>query len=243
MARHDGRAPGQLRPVTLETGFIRYPEGSVLINWGNTRVICNATVEESVPPFLKGRGQGWVTAEYNMLPRATQTRSPRDISKLKLNGRAAEIQRLIGRALRSVTDLEGLGERTITLDCDVIQADGGTRCASITGAFCALVLALDKLRQQGAIGAQLPLYSYVAAVSVGIVHGAPACDLDYAEDSGGEVDFNFVMDDQGGIVELQGTGEARPFSKKELDDMYALAENAIRELTAIQKAAVGHLFR
>ena len=156
---------------------------------------------------------------------------------------AAEIQRLIGRALRSVTDLEGLGERTITLDCDVIQADGGTRCASITGAFCALVLALDKLRQQGVIGAQLPLYSYVAAVSVGIVHGAPACDLDYVEDSGGEVDFNFVMDDQGGIVELQGTGEARPFSKKELDDMYALAENAIRELTAIQKAAVGHLFR
>ena len=242
MARHDGRAPGEIRPVSIIPDFILYPEGSVLISCGNTKVICNATVEENVPPFLKGQGKGWVTAEYNMLPRATQTRSPRDISKLKLNGRAAEIQRLIGRALRSVTDLDGLGERCITIDCDVIQADGGTRCASITGAFCALVIALDKLRQQG-VYADLPLYSYVAAVSVGVVHETPVCDLDYLEDSGGEVDFNFVMDDQGGIVELQGTGEARPFSKKELDDMYALAENAIRELTAIQKAAVGHLFR
>ena len=242
MARHDGRANDQIRPVTIQTDFIRYPEGSVLISCGNTKVICNATVEEGVPPFLKGQGRGWVTAEYSMLPRATQTRSPRDISKLKLNGRAAEIQRLIGRALRSVTDLGGLGERTVTIDCDVIQADGGTRCASITGAFCALVLALDRLRREGALAA-LPLYSYVAAVSVGIVDDRPVCDLDYEEDSAGQVDFNFVMDDEGHIIELQGTGEERPFSKKELDEMYQLAEKGIRQLTQAQKAAVGHLFR
>lgn len=242
MARHDGRANDQIRPVTIQTDFIRYPEGSVLISCGNTKVICNATVEEGVPPFLKGQGRGWVTAEYSMLPRATQTRSPRDISKLKLNGRAAEIQRLIGRALRSVTDLGGLGERTVTIDCDVIQADGGTRCASITGAFCALVLALDRLRREGALAA-LPLYSYVAAVSVGIVDDRPVCDLDYEEDSAGQVDFNFVMDDEGNIIELQGTGEERPFSKKELDEMYQLAEKGIRRLTQAQKAAVGHLFR
>lgn len=242
MARHDGRAPDEIRPVTIETDFIKYPEGSVLITCGNTKVICNATVEESVPSFMKGQGRGWVTAEYSMLPRATQTRSPRDISKLKLNGRAAEIQRLIGRALRSVTDLDGLGERTVTIDCDVIQADGGTRCASITGAFCALVLALDKLRKQG-VFTTLPLYSYVAAVSVGIVNDLPVCDLDYVEDSGGQVDFNFIMDDEHNIIELQGTGEERPFSKKELDEMCFLAEKGIARLTAAQKAAVGHLFR
>ena len=242
MTRQDGRTPAEIRPVSIETNFIRYPEGSVLISCGNTKVICNATVEEGVPGFLKGAGKGWVTAEYNMLPRATQTRSPRDISKLKLNGRAAEIQRLIGRALRSVTDLEGLGERTVTIDCDVIQADGGTRCASITGAFCALVLALDKLRSQG-VFPTLPLYSYVAAISVGIVKDIPVCDLDYAEDSGGEVDFNFIMDDEGNIIELQGTGEARPFSKRELDDMYLLAQKGIARLVEAQKKAVGHLFR
>lgn len=242
MVRHDGRAFDQIRPVTIETDYIKYPEGSVLITCGNTKVICNATVEEGVPAFMKGQGRGWVTAEYSMLPRATQTRSPRDISKLKLNGRSAEIQRLIGRALRSVTDLNGLGERTVTIDCDVIQADGGTRCASITGAFCALVLALDKLKQAG-LFASLPLYSYVAAVSVGIVDDTPVCDLDYVEDSGGQVDFNFIMDDEGNIIELQGTGEERPFSKRELDDMYLLAEKGIRQLNAAQKAAVGHLFR
>ena len=219
-----------------------YPEGSVLISCGNTKVICNATVEESVPPFLKGQGKGWVTAEYNMLPRATASRSPRDISKLKLNGRSAEIQRLIGRALRSVVDLEALGERSITIDCDVIQADGGTRCASITGAFCALVIALDKLKKQGVLNC-MPLYSYVAAVSVGIVNDEAVCDLDYVEDSGGEVDFNFIMDDEGNIIELQGTGEERPFSKKELDDMYVLAQGGIKQLVAAQKAVVGHLFR
>ena len=242
MARHDGRKPTEIRPVSIVPDYIIYPEGSVLISCGNTKVICNATVEESVPPFLKGQGKGWVTAEYNMLPRATASRSPRDISKLKLNGRSAEIQRLIGRALRSVVDLEALGERSITIDCDVIQADGGTRCSSITGAFCALVIALDKLKKQGVLNC-MPLYSYVAAVSVGIVNDEAVCDLDYVEDSGGEVDFNFIMDDEGNIIELQGTGEERPFSKKELDEMYVLAYNGIKQLVAAQKAVVGHLFR
>ena len=228
--------------MKITTDFIKHPEGSVLIECGDTKVICNATIEESVPPFLKGQGRGWVTAEYSMLPRATSTRSPRDISKLKLNGRSAEIQRLIGRALRSVTNLDRLGERCITIDCDVIQADGGTRCASITGGFCALVLALEKLRAQG-VFQTLPLYSYVAAISVGVVNDTPMCDLNYVEDSGGEVDFNFVMDDEGNIIELQGTGEDRPFSKRELDEMYALAEKGIRQLIACQKEAVGHLFR
>jgi ribonuclease PH len=242
MARHDGRKPFEIRPVSIVPDYIIYPEGSVLISCGNTKVICNATVEESVPPFLKGQGKGWVTAEYNMLPRATSSRSPRDISKLKLNGRSAEIQRLIGRALRSVVDLEALGERSITIDCDVIQADGGTRCASITGAFCALVIALDKLKKQGVLNC-MPLYSYVAAISVGIVNDTAVCDLDYVEDSGGEVDFNFIMDDEGNIIELQGTGEERPFSKKELDEMYTLAQGGIKQLIAAQKAVVGHLFR
>ena len=242
MARHDGRKPTEIRPVSIVPDYIIYPEGSVLISCGNTKVICNATVEESVPPFLKGQGKGWVTAEYNMLPRATSSRSPRDISKLKLNGRSAEIQRLIGRALRSVVDLEALGERSITIDCDVIQADGGTRCASITGAFCALVIALDKLKKQGVLNC-MPLYSYVAAISVGIVNDTAVCDLDYVEDSGGEVDFNFIMDDEGNIIELQGTGEERPFSKKELDEMYTLAQGGIKQLIAAQKAVVGHLFR
>ena len=242
MARHDGRKPFEIRPVSIVPDYIIYPEGSVLISCGNTKVICNATVEESVPPFLKGQGKGWVTAEYNMLPRATSSRSPRDISKLKLNGRSAEIQRLIGRALRSVVDLEALGERSITIDCDVIQADGGTRCASITGAFCALVIALDKLKKQGTLNC-MPLYSYVAAISVGIVNDTAVCDLDYVEDSGGEVDFNFIMDDEGNIIELQGTGEERPFSKKELDEMYTLAQGGIKQLIAAQKAVVGHLFR
>jgi len=235
--RTDGRTPEQLRPVKLTTGYIKYPEGSVLIEWGNTKVICNASVEDRVPPFLKDSGQGWITAEYSMLPRATETRSPRDIGKLKLSGRSAEIQRLIGRALRSVTSLELLGERTITIDCDVIQADGGTRCASITGGFVALALALRKLQREGLLE-QWPLRSHVAAVSVGIVHGEPLCDLCYVEDSGGEVDFNFVMNEDGDIIELQGTGEERPFSKTELDDMYALARQAATQLISLQKQAL-----
>ncbi len=239
--RSNGRKNNEIRPVKITPNYIKYPEGSVLIECGDTKVICNATIEENVPPFMRGSGRGWVTAEYSMLPRATGSRSPRDIGKLKLNGRSAEIQRLIGRALRSVTNLDRLGERTITIDCDVIQADGGTRCASITGGFCALVLALDKLRREG-VFKTLPLYSYVAAVSVGVVNDVPLCDLDYLEDSGGEVDFNFIMDDEGKIIELQGTGEERPFSKEELDRMYALAEQAIKELVEHQKAAVGDLF-
>ncbi|MBE6993603.1 MAG: ribonuclease PH [Ruminococcaceae bacterium] len=235
--RTDGRTPEQLRPVKLTTGYIKYPEGSVLIEWGNTKVICNASVEDRVPPFLKDSGQGWITAEYSMLPRATETRSPRDIGKLKLSGRSAEIQRLIGRALRSVTSLELLGERMITIDCDVIQADGGTRCASITGGFVALALALRKLQREGLLE-QWPLRSHVAAVSVGIVHGEPLCDLCYVEDSGGEVDFNFVLNEDGDIIELQGTGEERPFSKAELDDMYALARQAVTQLISLQKQAL-----
>lgn len=235
--RQDGREKGQLRPIKITTGFIEYPEGSVLIEWGGTKVICNATVEDRVPPFLEGRGKGWITAEYSMLPRATNTRSPRDINKLKLSGRSAEIQRLIGRALRSVADLESLGERMITIDCDVIQADGGTRCASITGGFCALVLALEKLRKEGLLEA-IPLRSHVAAVSVGIVGGEPLCDLCYTEDSGGEVDFNFIMNEEGDIIELQGTGEERPFSKTELDGMYQMAFEAVKELVKIQKDAL-----
>ncbi len=241
MARQDGRKVFELRPVKITTGFIAYPEGSVLIECGNTKVICNATVENTVPTFMKGQGRGWVTAEYAMLPRATQNRTPRDVHRLKLAPRSAEIQRLVGRALRSVTNLDRLGERTITIDCDVIQADGGTRCASITGGFCALVLALDKLRRDGAFQ-QLPLYSYVAAVSAGVVKDVAMVDLNYVEDSGGEVDFNFVMDDEGKLIEVQGTGEERPFSKKELDDMYTLAENAIRQLVLKQREAIGHLF-
>lgn len=241
MARSDMRKNNELRPVRITTDFIKYPEGSVLIECGGTKVICSATVEENVPPFMRGQGRGWVTAEYSMLPRATQTRNQRDISKLKLNGRSAEIQRLIGRALRSVTDLDGLGERSIVVDCDVIQADGGTRCASITGGFCALVLALDRLRSQGAFPT-LPLYSYVAAVSVGIVNDLPLCDLDYGEDSSCQVDFNFVMDDEGRIIELQGTGEERPFSKRELDEMYAMAQAGIMKLIRCQREAIGHIF-
>lgn len=238
--RADGRSNKSLRDIKITTGFIKYPEGSVLIEWGGTKVICNASVEEKVPPFLKDTGKGWVTAEYSMLPRATDTRSSRDISKLKLSGRSAEIQRLIGRALRSVTDLDALGERMITVDCDVIQADGGTRCASITGGFCALALALARLKEQGAIE-KIPLRSCVAAVSAGIVDGEPMCDLCYTEDSTGEVDFNFVMDDMGNIVELQGTGEERPFSKAELDSMYEMAANAVKRLTDIQKKALGEI--
>lgn len=238
--RYDGRDPSELRPIKITTDYIKYPEGSVLIEWGNTKVICNATVEERVPPFLKDSGKGWVTAEYSMLPRATNTRTPRDINKLKLSGRSAEIQRLIGRSLRAVVDLEKLGEISITIDCDVIQADGGTRCASITGGFCALALAIGKLMENGVLTSN-PLRSYVAAVSVGIVDDMPLCDLNYVEDSGGEVDFNFIMDDAANIIELQGTGEERAFSKPELDKMYDLAKDAIFELVKVQKSAVGDI--
>ena len=239
MARIDGRENDQLRPVEILPGINRFAEGSCLIRCGNTHVLCTASVEERTPPHVP-EGEGWVTAEYSMLPRANRERSRRDISKGKLSPRSAEIQRLVGRALRSVTDMDALGERTITIDCDVIQADGGTRCASITGGFVALVLALDKLRQEG-IFQKLPLRGYVAAVSCGMVSDNPLLDLCYVEDSGAQVDFNFIMDDKGNIIELQGTGEERPFSKKEMDAMYALAEKGIGELIAAQKEAIGDL--
>lgn len=238
--RVDGRNNDELRPIKITPNYIKYPEGSVLVECGDTKVICNATVEESVPPFKKGSGSGWVTAEYSMLPRATDTRSRRDVSKLKLSPRSAEIQRLVGRALRSVTDMEALGERSITIDCDVIQADGGTRCASITGGFVALVLALEKLRGEG-VFTKLPINGYVAAVSCGLLGKTPLLDLCYLEDSSADVDFNFIMDNNNNIVEVQGTGEERPFSKSELDAMYALAEKGIAELVAAQKEIIGEL--
>ena len=241
MSRIDGRAADQLRPIEIIPDINKFAEGSCLIRCGNTHVLCTASVEDK-PPRHVPEGEGWVTAEYSMLPRANRERSRRDISKLKLNGRSAEIQRLIGRALRSVAKLDQMGERCITIDCDVIQADGGTRCASITGGFCALVLAMRKLQQEG-IYKQLPLRSHVAAVSVGVVGDQPMTDLCYVEDSGGEVDFNFIMDDQGNIIELQGTGEERPFSKAELDEMYALAKTSIDQLVQLQKEAIGDIKR
>ena len=241
MKRIDGRANDQLRPIKITPHYTKHAEGSVLIEWGDTKVICTASVEESVPPFLKGTDRGWVTAEYSMLPRATHTRSNRDINKLKLNGRSAEIQRLIGRSLRSVTNLDAMGELSVTIDCDVIQADGGTRCASITGGFVALALAFKHLRDQGRL-AKIPLYSYVAAVSCGIVGGVPMTDLCYTEDSSAMVDSNFVMSDEGTIIEIQGTGEGRPFSKQELDNLYTLAAQSVSEIIAMQKELIGDFF-
>ena len=237
MARHDGRKPGEIRPVSIVTDFICYPEGSVLISCGNTKVICNATVEDTVPPFLKGKGRGWVTAEYNMLPRGTATRTPRDISKLKLNGRAAEIQRLIGRALRSVVDLEALGERCITVDCDVIQADGGTRTASITGAWVALHDALAMWVEAGKLE-RIPLTGQVAAISMGVVDGNTLLDLDYSEDSHAEVDMNLVATDSGEMIELQGTGEQAPFDRKRLNALLDLGDKGIAELIELQRQAL-----
>lgn len=232
-----GRTKQQLRPVTLTRHFIKHPEGSVLIEFGDTRVICSASVEETVPPFLRGKGTGWVTAEYAMLPRATHTRSPREAAKGKQSGRTLEIQRLIGRSLRAVTDMALLGERTIYLDCDVIQADGGTRTASITGAYVALADAIDTLLQRGGLSAS-PLKEAVAAVSVGIVGGEPLLDLDYLEDSGAEVDMNFVMTSSGRFVEVQGTAEAEPFTIQQMDAMRDLAMDGIRQLFDLQQAAL-----
>lgn len=232
-----GRGADCLRPVKIHKNFIKHAEGSVLIEMGDTRVICTATVEEGVPSFLKGSGTGWVTAEYGMLPRATATRSQREAAKGKQGGRTLEIQRLIGRSLRSVIDMEALGERTIRLDCDVIQADGGTRVASITGSFVALALALKGMVQRNLLS-KVPLRTSVAAVSAGIVAGETILDLDYAEDSSAFVDFNVVMTGEGELVELQGTAEERTFSRKELDGMLNLAEKGIRELLALQKEAL-----
>lgn len=240
MARTDARLPSQLRPVTLSPNVQMHAEGSVLIALGQTRVICAASVEDRVPPFLRGSGKGWVTAEYGMLPRATNTRTVRESSSGKVGGRTQEIQRLIGRSLRSVVRLDALGERTVWLDCDVIQADGGTRTASITGAFVALVLALDKLRQQGAFP-KLPVTDYVAATSVGIVGGTPMLDLAYEEDSKAEVDMNVVKTGDGRFVEVQGTAEGEPFAREVLDDLLELAGRGISELVEHQRALVGSL--
>ncbi|HEX4986334.1 MAG TPA: ribonuclease PH [Burkholderiales bacterium] len=235
--RPSGRKPDQLRSLAITRGYTRHAEGSVLIECGDTRVICTASVEDKVPPFLKGRGQGWLTAEYGMLPRATNTRSDREAARGRQSGRTQEIQRLIGRSLRAVTDLRALGERTVQIDCDVIQADGGTRTASITGAFVALHDALGVLRQRQAL-ASWPVRDFVAAVSVGMFGGVPVLDLDYAEDSSCDTDMNVVMTAGGGLVEVQGTAEGAPFSRAQLDAMLALAADGIRQLVAAQKAAL-----
>lgn len=237
MTRPDGRSAQELRPIHMETGFTIHAEGSVLICCGNTKVLCNATVEEKVPPFLKDTGLGWVTAEYSMLPRATNTRTPRDISKLKLNGRSAEIQRLIGRALRAVVDRQILGERQIVVDCDVIQADGGTRCASITGGYVALWLACKKLVDAGVIE-KMPLTDTVSAVSVGIYEEQPILDLNYQEDSNAIVDCNLIMTGNGQFVEIQGTGEGRPFREDEMQQLIELGKIGNAALCRAQRAVM-----
>lgn len=238
MNRIDGRRNDELRSVKITPQYIKYPEGSILIEMGNTKVICNATIEEKVPAWLKGQEQGWITAEYSMLPRATEQRNQREASKGKIGGRTHEIQRLIGRALRSVVDLKAFGERTIWIDCDVIQADGGTRTASITGSFIALVEAFQHLKEQGLIS-RLPIIDWLAAVSVGKVKGEILLDLAYSEDSQAEVDMNLVMTGQGKFVELQGTAEDYPFTRAELEEILALGEKGIRELIEIQKEITG----
>ena len=237
MARSSGRSAGELRPVTLSRRYTRHPEGSVLVEFGDTRVLCTASVEARVPPFLKGRGSGWITAEYGMLPRATHTRGEREASRGRQGGRTHEIQRLIGRALRAVVDLPALGERTIQLDCDVIQADGGTRTAAITGSFVALCDAMAWMRERAMLTAE-PVRESVAAVSVGVVDGIALLDLDYAEDSACETDMNVVMTSSGALVEIQGTAEGKPFSDAQLQALLALARSGIARLIEAQKAAL-----
>jgi len=236
--RSDGRAPEELRPVKVTTGYLKFAEGSVLIEMGDTKVICAATVEERVPPFLAGKGKGWMTAEYAMLPRSSRKRIQRESSAGKVGGRTHEIQRLIGRSLRAVTDLGALGERTIYIDCDVLQADGGTRTASITGAYIAVYETLRSLVQKGAIKS-IPLLDFVAAVSVGVVGGRALLDLNYDEDSTAEVDMNIIMTGDGRFVEVQGTAESEPFSKDSLAELVSLASSGISELSLIQKKALG----
>ncbi|WP_394713837.1 ribonuclease PH [uncultured Desulfuromonas sp.] len=237
MLRADQRHPDQLRPVTFQRGYTRYAEGSVLVSFGDTVVLCNATVEEGVPPFMRGEGRGWVTAEYAMLPRATHSRNSREAARGKVGGRTHEIQRLIGRALRAVIDFDALGERTIRLDCDVLQADGGTRTASITGAYVALADAVNGLLRDGVLSAS-PLKDSLAAISVGIVNGQPLLDLNYGEDSKADVDMNIVMTGSGAFVEVQGTAEAEPFTAQQLDAMRALAMKGCAELTGMQRTAL-----
>ncbi len=236
-SRSGGRAANQLRPVRITRHYTMHAEGSVLIEFGNTRVLCTASVEERVPPHKKGSGEGWVTAEYGMLPRATHTRSDREAARGKQTGRTQEIQRLIGRSLRAVFDLKKLGERTITLDCDVLQADGGTRTAAITGAFVAAQDAVNTLLAAGKL-AESPLHGHVAAISVGIVQGTPLLDLEYSEDSACDTDMNVVMTGAGHYIEVQGTAEGAAFSRHEMDTLLALAEKGVNELVRLQEAAL-----
>ncbi len=235
--RSSGRRADQLRPVSLQRRYTVHAEGSVLVCFGDTRVLCTASVEEKVPPHKRGSGEGWVTAEYGMLPRSTHTRSDREAARGKQSGRTQEIQRLIGRSMRSVFDLAALGERTISLDCDVLQADGGTRTAAITGAFVAAHDAVSWLLGKGKLAAS-PIRDFVAAISVGVVQGTPLLDLEYTEDSGCDTDMNVVMTGSGGFVEVQGTAEGVPFSRAEMDALLALADHGIRQLVGLQRAAL-----
>ena len=238
MTRPSGREPDQLRPVSLERGVSRYAEGSCLVRFGDTHVLCTASLDEKVPPWMRGTGRGWVTAEYGMLPRSTGERMRREAAAGRQSGRTQEIQRLIGRSLRAVVDLAALGERQITLDCDVLRADGGTRTAAITGAWVALHDCIGLVRERSGLAVD-PLKDHVAALSCGIYDGVVVCDLDYAEDSGAQTDANFVMTGSGGLVEVQGTAEGEPFSQAQLLDLLAMARNGIAELVALQKLAVG----
>lgn len=238
VTRPSGRACDQLRPVTIERHYTRHAEGSVLVSFGDTRVLCTASIEDRVPPWLRGKGEGWVTAEYGMLPRATSSRTQREAARGGQGGRTMEIQRLIGRSLRACVDRQALGERVITLDCDVIQADGGTRTAAITGAYVALVDAVSLLMKRENLKRN-PIFGAIAAVSVGIYKGVPVLDLDYAEDSNCDTDMNVVMNDGGGFIEVQGTAEGHPFRRDEMNALLALAEKGITELVAVQHAALG----
>ncbi|HEY7989806.1 MAG TPA: ribonuclease PH [Stellaceae bacterium] len=238
MTRPSGRAPDALRPVSLEPGFAKHAEGSCLVRFGDTHVLCTASVEERVPPFLRNQGRGWITAEYGMLPRSTHTRTDREAARGKQSGRTQEIQRLIGRSLRAVADLPKLGERQVLIDCDVLQADGGTRTASITGSYVALYLALKKLIEKGAI-TEMPLQDQVAAVSCGVHVGVPVLDLDYPEDSAAETDANFVLTASGGIIEIQATAEKAPFTEKLFAELLALARKGAGELHRLQRTALG----
>jgi ribonuclease PH len=242
MIRIDGRTADAVRDTRITADFTMHAEGSVLIEVGRTRVICTASVEERVPPFLRGTGKGWVTAEYGMLPRATSTRTQREAAAGKVGGRTQEIQRLIGRSLRSVTNLKDFGERSIYVDCDVIQADGGTRTAAITGGFVALVLAFEKLRSQAAIS-RVPISDYVAATSVGIIDGTPLLDLAYDEDSRAEVDMNVVKTSDGRFIELQGTAETKPFDRAGLETLLSLADRGINQLIAKQREVIGKILK
>ncbi len=235
--RNDGRLPNGIRKVKITNDFIEYAEGSCLFEIGNTKVVCTASIEDGVPPFLRGKGTGWITSEYSMLPRSCNKRVSRESSRGKVGGRTHEIQRLVGRSMRSVTDMDALGERTIWLDCDVLQADGGTRCASITGSFIALALALGKLKKSGLI-LEIPLAGFISAISVGVVKGAPCLDLNYEEDSKADVDMNVVMTDSGKFVEIQGTAERDPFDREAMNEMLKLAEKGIEHLIDKQKTAL-----